>query len=242
MTSPSKPPIKTSRRLFAALVACGLPAGLMVLSTTELDAPVLGKARVLRKPIGALIVRDSPRGISETLPWLALRARFGEIYREARTVTIGGWRTRRSTDVRRAVLENLHALVHRCEAVDVYLCNSSRRALIDDIERFPYREKAHHKLRFVYDSRRGSEEAAADWRELGAKLYVAHPYLASSAGGVDAYEFYLPFLRRWLAGRSLEDSVDVGNGAIYRHQPELVAQIWTGYEWGADYRLTRWRP
>lgn len=86
--------------------------------------------------------------------------------------------------------------------VDVFLLAHSNR-YIDWVATLPAEQR--RRIRLVYDTGCGDVSQAANWLSLGVGSFVGH--------GDDnvAPVFYISFLPAWLAGRSLEESVEIGN-------------------------------
>ena len=90
-------------------------------------------------------------------------------------------------------------------AVDVFLLAHGNR-YIDWVATLPAEQRA--RIRLVYDTGCGDDRQAPEWLALGVASFVGH--------GDDnvAPVFYVSFLPAWLAGRSLEESVELSNAAL----------------------------
>lgn len=89
--------------------------------------------------------------------------------------------------------------------VDVFLLAHSNR-YIDWVATLPAEQR--RRIRLVYDTGCGDVSQANDWLSLGVRSFVGH--------GDDnvAPVFYISFLPAWLAGRSLEESVELANEVL----------------------------
>lgn len=248
-TGPSK-----VRRLLAAVVCVGLPALTMLGAAHFLDRPILNKAPQHADEVAALVVRDTLDPEVAFATWAVLERRFEDAYRRVTTFTLPR-RFRRTPRERNVALARLlRDLFKQHDFVDIYILSPRVKdldALIagdgHDVkvsaearELAPY---AREKLRFVYAAHHGCDDCGRRWQRLGAWAYVGHPRDGRNAMREHAM-FYLPFLRRWLAGWQLEDSVRAARRVLFRLDGYLgrnhSAKIWT--ERGrhmAGFQLTR---
>jgi hypothetical protein len=106
---------------------------------------------------------------------------------------------------REEFLQALHEATSEYRVVDVFLLAHSNR-YIDWVATLP--EAQRRRIRLVYDTGCGDVSQAQDWLSLGVRSFVGH--------GDDnvAPVFYVSFLPAWLAGRSLEESVEIANGLL----------------------------
>lgn len=213
---------------------------MMFVATWFLDRPIRDRPKLHRQKAGALVVRRLARGPEDTLAWLPIASRFDSVY-STYFVRVIDRRVRRLRSNRRtSLLRSLQHLIQRCDVIDLYFLTDNGENWIDFLERYAPREVLHSKLRLVYDSRHGCERCAADWREIGAKLFVAHPYLEEGSRPRFLPQFHVPFLRRWLSGFSLGEAVADANRRVHLFGGhDFDGDVWTGYEWGSDFCLTR---
>jgi hypothetical protein len=99
------------------------------------------------------------------------------------------------------------ALAHH-DHVDLFLLAHGNR-FVDWIA--PIDPALRGKLRLVYNTGCGGAVQADDWLALGADAYVGH-FAPRSLSPL----FYLYFLRRWVKGEGLAESVDDANRAATR--------------------------
>jgi hypothetical protein len=99
--------------------------------------------------------------------------------------------------------ENLRRLLATHEQVDIFLLAHANEyyrwvAEVDSASRT--------KIRLVYNTGCGGTAQAAQWLDLGATSYVAHPGSESLSP-----VFYFYFLRRWCAGYSVAEAATEAN-------------------------------
>ncbi|MBU0486574.1 MAG: hypothetical protein KKA07_15750 [Bacteroidetes bacterium] len=108
-----------------------------------------------------------------------------------------------SDDNSRQIYDSLLILTQNYDQVDVFLL-AHGNYYVNTVSNLP--EDCRQKIRMVYNSGCNSFRQADEWLNLGADSYVAHPG-AHSASPV----FYVYFLRRWLAGYTVEEAVNSAN-------------------------------
>lgn len=153
-----------------------------------------------KKRKAAIAIRDHVPGYQKVFTMQYTVPRLREAYD-------GYWYlTATEDDSKRAeFLAALHEATSEYRVVDVFLLAHSNRYL-DWVATLPAEQR--RRIRLVYDTGCGDVSQAQDWLSLGVRSFVGH--------GDDnvAPVFYISFLPAWLAGRSLEESVELANEVL----------------------------
>jgi hypothetical protein len=101
-----------------------------------------------------------------------------------------------------AFLSGLDAALKQYPSVDVFLLAHSNQ-YVEWVADLPADRRRH--LRLIYNTGCNDLQQGPKWVELGAKAYVGHPGESASP----LFHFY--FLRRWIRGEKLKDTMDESN-------------------------------
>ena len=111
-------------------------------------------------------------------------------------------------DRRPEMVAALEQALARYDDVDLFLLAHGNR-FVEWVEAIDPALRA--KLRLVYNTGCGGARQAEEWLAVGADVYVGHPAIQSISPA-----FYLFFLRRWVRGWPLAESVEAANRSAAR--------------------------
>lgn len=195
--------LNPSRRIVALVVALLLPAASFILVAAFVERPlVLSSTRTPHAPRAAIAIRDDVIAFQKwgtrsfTLP--ALERGYDRVWYFTES---------EGSSARAAFVAAVAEACAEYQTVDLYLLAHANR-YVDAVAALGPERTA--PLRLVYNTGCGDADQSTRWLSVGADAYVGHVGVSQSP------VFFVYFLRRWVAGAPLGESVVAANDETRR--------------------------